>query len=301
MVGPLERGPKLRPTRRLRKSVGPEVAPLTLMDLANELIESDRTYFERGARLVTLPGAVLAHMPAFRSVPAGAAVHRIDPHALLPDALTWVVTVETIVADLGLPRSRFFVERHAPELDLALTMLGYRSRVESGLIRRAALVETSIELVPVVTDDDWSLKLGVHSVIEDGPDGFALDPAHWVGFEKAKQTAGYYTLYLAMRDGVACGAVGFRAEGRLLRLKNLVVAPAHRRRGVGAAILDAAVTLAHTKGLAAVGCFAMPGELGDSLYRANGFTDLVTQTGWDRTLTPHVPVRLARKRVHAFS
>lgn len=271
------------------------------MDLAHDLIESDRTYFERGARLVALPGALLAHMPAFRTVPAGSAVHRIDPHALLPDPLTWVVAVETIVADLGLSRSRFFVERHAPELDLALTMLGYRSRMESGLVRRAAPVESSVELVPVVSDDDWSRKLGVHSALEDGPDGFVLDPAHWVGFEKAKQSAGYYTLYLAIRDGVACGAVGFHVSGRLLRLKNLVVAPTHRRRGVGAAILDAAVAMAHTRGLAAVGCFVMPGELGDTLYRANGFTDLVTQTGWDRTLTACTPARLARKRVHAYS
>src|SRR5688572_7946377 len=105
------------------------------MDLSHDLIESDRSYFERGARLVGLPGAVLAHMPAFPGVPAGAAVHRIDPRALLPDPLTWVVTVETITADLGLPRSRFFVDRSAPELDLALTMLGYRSRLETGFVR----------------------------------------------------------------------------------------------------------------------------------------------------------------------
>jgi GNAT superfamily N-acetyltransferase len=285
----------------MRKTVGPEVAPLTRMDLANDLIESDRTYFERGARLVPLPGATLTHMPAFRSVAAASAVHRIDPHAILPDPLTWVVAVETIVADLGLSRSRFFVDRHAPELDLALTMLGYRCRMEYGLFRRARAVTSSIELVPVTSDEDWSRKLSVHSVMEDGPDGFALDPTHWVGFEKAKQAAGYYTLYLAMQDGVACGALGLHTSGRLLRLKNLVVAPAHRRRGVGAAILDAAATMAHTQGLAGVGCFVMPGELGDTFYRANGFTDLVTQSGWDRVLTAHVPARLAHRRVHAYS
>jgi GNAT superfamily N-acetyltransferase len=271
------------------------------MDLAFDLLESDRRYFEVGARMVALPGAVLAHMPAFRDIPAAAAVHRVDPHALLPDPLTWVVAVETIMTDLGLPRSRFFVERHAPELELALTMLGYRSRMESGLVRRAEAVESSVVLVPVTGDDDWSRKLSVHSHSEDGPDGFPLDPAQWVCFEKAKQAAGYYTLYVAMRDGVACGAVGFSLSGRLLRLKNLVVAPTHRRRGVGAAILDAAAALAHAKGLAAVGCFAMPGELGDGLYRANGFIDVVTQMGWDRVLTPHLPARLARRKVHAYS
>ena len=119
------------------------------MDLSHDLIESDRNYFERGARLVGLPGAVLAHMPAFPDVPAAATVHRIDPRALLPDPLTWVVAIETVVADLGLRRSRFFVDRPAPELDLALTMLGYRARLETGLVRRARRISSSVELVPM--------------------------------------------------------------------------------------------------------------------------------------------------------
>lgn len=272
------------------------------MDLSPDLIESDRAYFESGARLVSLPGAVLAHMPAYREVPAASTVHRVDPRALLPDPLTWVVAVETVAADLGLPRSRFFLDQPAPELELALTMLGYRSRMETGFLRAAAPAGSSVELRPVVTDEDWSGMLAVHSGAEAGPDGFAIDPTHWVGFAKAKQTAGYFTLYLARRDGVACGAVGLRGTGHLLRMKNLVVAPTHRRRGVGAAILDAAAAMAHTRGLSAVGCFALPGEPGEALYRDSGFVAATTQVGWDRTLTTQLPSRMAaRKRVHAYS
>lgn len=271
------------------------------MDLRQELIESDRNYFERGARLVRVPGGVLAHMPPFRDIPAGAAVVRVDPEAILPDPLTWVIAIETITADLGLPRSRFFLDRPAPELDLALTMLGYRSRAEAGLIRPAAPTTNRIRLDSIGNDDGWSSKLAVHSPTEDGPDGFALDPARWVTFEKAKQTAGYFTLYLAVEDGVTCGSVGLHQSGNLLRLKNLVVAPAHRRRGVGAAILDAVCGVAHERGLAGVGCFAFPEGAGDTLYRNNCFTDLVTQVGWDRALTNPVPPRLAGRRVHAYS
>jgi GNAT superfamily N-acetyltransferase len=239
-------------------------------------------------------------MPAFPDVPAGGTVHRIDPTAILPDPLTWVVAVETVTADLGLTRSRLFLERSAPQLELALTMLGYRSRAEAGLIRSAAAVDSAIELVPIQTDDEWSRKLAVHAPAEDGPDGFALDPARWVSFEQAKQTAGYFTLHLAVQDGVTCGAVGLHRSGAILRLKNLVVAPAHRRRGVGAAILNAVTALAHAEGLAAIGCFALWGE-SVAFFRANGFGDAITQVGWDRTLTMQVPPRLARKRVHAYT
>jgi N-acetylglutamate synthase-like GNAT family acetyltransferase len=94
--------------------------------------------------------------------------------------------------------------------------------------------------------------------------------------------------------------VGLHRSGALLRFKNLVVAPAHRRRGVGAAILDAMTATAHADGLAAIGCFALWGET-VPWYRANGFGDAVTQVGWDRTLTTQVPARLAGRRVHAYS
>ena len=271
------------------------------MDLSHDLIESDRAYFERGARLVGLPGAVLAHMPTFRDIPAAAVVHRIDPGALLPDPLTWIVTVETVVADLGLPRSRFFLDRSTPELELALTMLGYQSRAEHGLIRPAAQTESRVQLVPIGNDTDWSHKLGIHAPTENGPDGFALDPHRWVTFEQAKQAAGYFTLYLVKQDGVACGSVGVNCTGKLLRLKNLVVASAHRRRGVGAAILDALASMAHARGLAAVGCFSIPEGPGDAFYRGHGFREALVQVGWDRTLNLTVPARLARRRVHAYS
>jgi GNAT superfamily N-acetyltransferase len=212
------------------------------------------------------------------------------------------VAVETLAADLGLARSRFFLDQPAPELELALTMLGYRSRMETGLLRAAAPRKSSVELTPIATDEDWSSMLAIHSGMDAGPDGFVIDPIHWTGFAKAKQTAGYFTLYLAQRDGVTCGAVGFRGTRHLLRLKNLVVAPTHRRRGVGAAILDAAAAMAHARGLAAVGCFALPGEAGDALYRSNGFVPATSQMGWDRALTAQIPARLAaRKRMHAYS
>lgn len=271
------------------------------MDLSHDLIESDRTYFERGARLVGLPGAVLAHMPTFRDIPAAAVVHRVDPGAVLPDPLTWIVTVETIVADLGLPRSRFFLDRSTPELELALTMLGYASRAEHGLLRPAAAADSRVQLVPICDDTAWSHKVSIHAPTENGPDGFVLDPHRWVTFEQAKQVAGYFTLYLALLDGVPCGSFGLNSTGKLLRLKNLVVAPAHRRRGVGAAILDAVSNMAHARGLAAVGCFSLPEGNGDRFYRANGFREAIVQVGWARTLNMAVPARLARRRVHAYT
>jgi GNAT superfamily N-acetyltransferase len=193
------------------------------------------------------------------------------------------------------------VEQSTNELDLALTHLGYSARTEYGLIRPAAQHTCRVELVPICTDADWERKRSLHALNEHGPDGFALDPAKWVGFERAKQDAGYHALHLVVQAGVAVGSVGFHVSGSLLRIKNLVVASAHRRRGVGAATLDAACNLAHSRGLAAVGVFAMLGEPGEALYRRNGFTDIVNQVGWDREFTNRLPPRLAHRRSLAYS
>src|SRR5690606_29246534 len=119
----------------------------------------------------------------------------------------------------------------APQLELALTMLGYRSRVEWGLMRPAASIRSKVSLVPITDDDAWTTKLALHPSAEAGPDGYPLEPMHWTGFEKAKQAAGGFTVHLAQRDGVTCGAVACHAAGRLLRINHLIVAPTHRRRG----------------------------------------------------------------------
>lgn len=266
------------------------------MTLEADLIASERGYFEAGARRITLPGGVLVHLPAFPDVPAAAVLHRVDPPAISPDPLAWLVALESRVRDLGFGCSRLYLEQSSAELDLALSLLGYRARGEVGMIRRSAPLPFDVTLREIRDASDWQCKLEMCSAGEDGPDGFACEPARWIAFEQAKQQAGYLTPYLAFRNGEPCGAVGVAVAGRLLRFKNLIVAPAHRRRGVGAAITAAVVGMAYERGLWGVGLYAFPGSPGEAVYRKLGFVPVVRQVGYDRPMSACVPERITKGR-----
>lgn len=265
----------------------------------DDLLATERGYFEAGARRVALLGATLAHMPAFQDVAASAVVHRIHPDGVTPDPLAWLVRVEQITAGVGLARSRLVIDTADSELELALAMLGYRRRATVGMLRRAAPIRRQVTLEPITDDDGWRRKLAVHPSPNDRPDGVTLDPTRWTAFERVKANAGYFTAYLALEHGVPCGAVAAARQGSMLRVKNLVVAPAHRGRGVGAAIMAAMVHLAHDERRETVGAFAPLGGRGERCYRGVGFAPAVHQVAWDRALTPVVPARRGPKQACA--
>jgi GNAT superfamily N-acetyltransferase len=269
------------------------------MTVDGYLLESDRTYFECGARLTPLPGAVLAHLAGFEDLAAGAVVHRIDPGGLAPDPLTWLVALEKRLAALGVQRAQLYLDVPAPELEWALTHIGYRCREEVGLLHPAAPLQSDVTLTPIRDEEDWHLKQALHPDNEPGPDGHTNNPVRWVAFERFKQAAGYFTLYLARHHGEVCGAMGMAEVGPMMRLKNFVVAPAHRRRGVGAAMLRAGVRLAQDRNKAVIGGFAMAGDAGEALYLGSGFTPVTRQWGWDRLLTVAAPVRRFQRTARA--
>ena len=104
--------------------------------------------------------------------------------------------------------------------------------------------------------------------------------------ERVRSEAGFMRAYLIRRGGEIVGAIGSAPCGSLLRLKNLVVDPAHRRRGIATATALRFAALARDEGLVAAGCFALDGEPGLAFYPRAGYRVAVRQIEWIRDLTP---------------
>jgi N-acetylglutamate synthase-like GNAT family acetyltransferase len=90
-----------------------------------------------------------------------------------------------------------------------------------------------------------------------------------------------------MRVGRRAGEVvatgGVMEHGAVVRNKNLVVHPAHRRSTVGLAMLSHLAADARTTGRY-VGTFAVAGDSGERLYLAAGMEPVVVQREWSRPL-----------------
>lgn len=269
------------------------------MTPAAELLDVERAHLEAGAELLRLPGAVLAHMPDFRDLPGGAIVSRLDPSALHPDPLDWLVRLEETCATLGLGRSRLLVAGPAPELELALGLLGYDRRAATAFVRQVpARTEVPLELVPVTDEAGWATWNALQSDQRFDEDGTARDADRIGMLEQAKARVGALEARLARRHGVDVGAVTLHRHGGMLQLRRLAVAPAHRRRGVGTAIVTAWLGDAAALGVGRVGAYATPGSPAAALLRRAGFSGAGEVTCWGRELLPFVPTRHAW-RAHA--
>lgn len=264
------------------------------MTPAAELLDGERAHLEAGAELLRLPGAVLAHMPDFRDLSSGAIVSRLDATVLHPDPLDWLVRLEGTCTGLGLARSRLLVAGPAPELELALGLLGYDRRAATAFVRQVpAPVNAPLALVPVSDEAGWATWNAVQSDQRFDEDGAARDADRVTILEQAKSRAGALEARLACRDGEAIGAVAFHRHGGMLQVRRLAVAPAHRRRGVGTAIVAALLGHAADLGVERLGAYATPGSTAAALLRRAGFSGAGEVACWGRELLPFVPARHA--------
>lgn len=254
---------------------------------SRDLLESDRRYFEAGAELVPIPGAVIAVLPGAANLAAGSVVQRIDAEAAAADAEAWISLVEEALRDLGVPRARLYLDdpHPHPALDAALRARGYRPRAEHGFTKAAASSEGfEIELVPADDERSWSVRRELMDRQNRGVDGHPIDADLWIELERRKHAAGYLRPYLIRAGGRIAGAVCAARCGALLRMKNLVVDADFRRRGVATATAIRFAGIAREEGLEATGCYALAGEPGLVIYPRAGYGAAGVQTEWVREL-----------------
>jgi GNAT superfamily N-acetyltransferase len=135
----------------------------------------------------------------------------------------------------------------------------------------------------VVDADGWATKEAIHRADGLRPDGHDAPAARWVAMERARVDSGGLDAWLAIRDGIVCGTVCTMAVDGILRNKNIVVHPDHRRTGVGLGILARLDAMARSRQML-MGTFSLAGEDSALLYRAAGMRTVVEQREWSRPL-----------------
>jgi len=258
------------------------------------LLESDAAYFEAGALVQAIEGAVLARIPGLERLPAAAVVHRVNPAAIASSADGWLNDLEALLRAHGILHARLYLQRGPVEIESALRRGGYAEERELGLLRLTGPVPAAAESFPRVTLEEitdeagWAEKRRIHAATATNPDGRPADPADWCGMERSRVRHGYMVPYLIRAGRAACGTVCLADRGPLLRFKNLLIHPDWRRRGYASATVVEILRLAVARH-AMVGCFGLASGSVLPLYDRAGFLEVAGQTEWTKPLATRKP------------
>jgi len=167
---------------------------------------------------------------------------------------------------------------------------GYRPRKELAFYAsvQALGTESRVRFIRVTRSEQWEQRLAIHQEDRANSDGYDADPESWCELIRRKCETGVKESYLIEYRGEICGSIGAMPMGGLLRLKNIIIRPAFRRRGLGIEAVRELANLAHAKQLQAVGVFGIEGEGGADLYASAGFSTIGYQTEWCKPITPGV-------------
>ena len=203
-------------------------------------LESDARYFELAAEKTRLSGADLAWMPALKYMYSASTAQRVDP-AANPDVL--LPELEAAVTRLGLPSSRLYVNVASPRWVDRLLQHGYEKRIEGVLaadavVRKAWPRVSSLSLTPLIGDRDWVSRRELFGLKGHAPDGHSVDADDYIKMEQLKAAAGGIKFYLAREtSGNVVASYAVMREQQVLRLKNLIVHPELRGRGMGSQVI----------------------------------------------------------------
>jgi GNAT superfamily N-acetyltransferase len=213
---------------------------------------------------------------------AGCVAVRIDPERI-GDPDRWLDALEAGVLPWN-ARPRLYLPQPSAPLERAMAERGYGRTVERGFLFCDAPQATgrSLSLIPVDDDAGWLVKERIHERCLPSPHTKAGDAGCWTALERAKARAGYMVPFLVYASGVPCGSLSLAATSTLVRIKNVVVLPEWRRRGVATAMIAAAVGEAHRRGKVGAGLFAVADTVGEIVYVRRGAAAIGEQYEWIR-------------------
>ncbi|HUQ63712.1 MAG TPA: GNAT family N-acetyltransferase [Acidimicrobiales bacterium] len=255
--------------------------------LGATLIESDRRYFELGADVIELEGAVVVSMEGLENLAGACVVQRVEPGRIVTEPEIWVRSTTEYLRDRGHSTARVYLVDPDTGLDGALVGQGFQKRLEIGYVsvRPLGSGRTDIVLRPMDGEQDWEAKRKLHAGSDTAADGHDASPEDWVDLEHRKCTTGGMQAFLVEAEGEVCGAVAVLDVSGVLRAKNLFVHPDRRREGIAGGVLRALSQEAARLGREAVGVFGVPGNPGDAVYRRLGMDPVVSQFEWCRSLS----------------
>ena len=255
---------------------------MTAASLFQRAAATDAAYFEMGAEVEALPGAMLAWMPGLTGLAAGAVVQRVDGEIAARMGGSWVSEIEGALGRIGAPLARIYLDEDSTAGDL-LRQAGYAMRPELVFAHAMEAAPGEVELLRLDNDEAWNRKKRLHNEADRTPDGHPGSASDWVELERRKADHGLES-YLALLGGEVVGAIGAIRGDRILRFKNILIHPDHRRRGLGRAMLNSLAGLGRESGILEQTVFAVRGNAGERLYRACGMRSVGTVVEWSRSL-----------------
>ena len=253
-------------------------------DLLTRALETEQTYFELGARLEDLAGAVLAWTPEFVAAPAASVIHRVEPDLIAGRGRDWLAGAESRLVARGIRLARLYLmERHAG-MEALLSDAGFACREEIVFAHGLPAPSPLLAFRPVVTEQDWARKQAFHEEVLESPDGHAEGAANLANLERHKCAHGMEA-FIGEVEGAVVGVAGAIWGDGIVRIKNLLVHPAFRRQSVATALVAHIATHGRSRGIGEQCLVALKGGAGEMLYRSLGMTDLGSCFEWSKRLT----------------
>ena len=174
-----------------------------------------------------------------------------------------------------------------PGIGALLTGRGYRLVSFENVLGRAVRGDLRPDAPPGIEvrpsgDDEFESWLGVQIEGIAHPDTQGL-PAHeefpGPAIERAERdlAAAGVTRYAALRDGTMAGGASMRITGGIAQFTGAATAPAHRRRGIQAALLSARLADAAAAGCEVAVVTAQPASTSHQNVQRQGFDLLYTR------------------------
>lgn len=251
-----------------------------------ELLKTDVRYFELASKTTDLHGAHMYWSPGRTSIPLGCVILQVEEPETSAQALGWVSRFEDAILQVDCSLSRIYLQEPNPVMELALIRAGYEQQAEVAFVGPATPppTDTSVTLEQMKTEADLDRMAEIDAEIPVGPDGHAVDNETWSEIIRQKWRTGELSLYFIVDRDDICGTVGAMNAEHILRLKNLVVRPSHRTKGVGRGATLALWKLAFESGKR-LATFAAPGGGGYATYKSAGLDPTKPQVEWCRKLT----------------
>ena len=253
--------------------------------MALALRDSDRHYFAAGADNTPTLGGVLSVIPALSSQAGACVFHSVEPTQAVTD--DWLSALARAFVAAGARRVRVYLQHTNADTRACLTRAGYRCVEEIGLAGRLAAGTDNARALTVhaLTADDNRLYLNLLRAAAHTPDGHPMEHDAFAALEQTKVCAGYMQPYVHVRDGEAIALASLHQHNGFARIKNVLVHPQHRGKGIGVSLVTALVARAVEQG-ATCGCaFALAdNSAARRMYHAQGFRPVYGQEEWVKPL-----------------
>jgi GNAT superfamily N-acetyltransferase len=246
------------------------------------LMRSDYHYFGLAAEVSEVErGVHFCRMAGFTHMPVGCLTVCDPGLSPSPEA---VREIEEKTLALGAGLVRIYTSAAAPG-NQKIAQLGYSPQLEIGFAGEPAGSPEdapAVTLRPVRGVGDWEEKLSIQGAELSAPDGHLAAAADWVAMERLKCEEGSMSAFIIEHGDISVGAVCALEIGELLRMKNLVVGPSHRRRGYASATVVRFTHLAAERRCRIWGCFALRDGAGEAVYRSLGLKAVGMQVEWTK-------------------